>query len=300
MHHKARRVTALSGMVRSSRAAYCAAGTDAAVPVCRIAARMQLYRQLRHAVGAQRNGHHCLLCPFPNARSPAGPSPCGGSASGRAAGPAAPPESSAGSPAMYPRLLPAGRSHYPSPSAARSFRAARKSATLCRPHCRLARHSKADAGTAVLHHCGRHDPAGCPAAIVQRQFPPQAAPAISACAATCCSSWHRSKRTRAAGLHSVRRKSSGDITSFTVRSAPLPPQLSMFTACQGLLVGTHMRRCWPDIRNCVDQTQCMEACLFRILLRDSLRGQCPPRSAASAPYPCASCVLCSVVLLTRR
>ena len=41
--------------------------------LCRIAARMQLYRRLRHAVGAQRNGHHCLCALFRCALHPQAP-----------------------------------------------------------------------------------------------------------------------------------------------------------------------------------------------------------------------------------
>ena len=134
--------------------AYCAAGTDAAVPVP--------YRRPYAALPSAPLCGRCTaewsplpVCPFPVRAPPVGPSPYGGSTRGRAAGPALRrPESSAGSPAMHPRPLPAGRSHYPSPSAARSFRCGAASAALCRPHCRPARHSKADAGTAVLHHCG--------------------------------------------------------------------------------------------------------------------------------------------------
>ena len=43
----------------------------------------------------------------------------------------------------------------------------------------------------------------------------------------------------------------------------------------GLLVGTHMRKVLVQIFAIAsDQAQCMEACLFHILLRDRLRGQC--------------------------
>ena len=53
------------------------------------------------------------------------------------------------------------------------------------------------------------------------------------------------------------------------RSADIVHRLS------GLLVGTHMRKVLVQIFAIAsDQAQCMEACLFHILLRDRLRGQC--------------------------
>ena len=53
------------------------------------------------------------------------------------------------------------------------------------------------------------------------------------------------------------------------RSADIVHRLS------GLLVGTHMRKVLVQIFAIAsDQAQCMEACLFHILLRDRLRSQC--------------------------
>ena len=58
-------------------------------------------------------------------------------------------------------------------------------------------------------------------------------------------------------------------SSLAARSADIVHRLP------GLLVGTHMRKVLVQIFAIAsDQAQCMEACLFHILLRDRLRGQC--------------------------
>ena len=120
----------------------------------------------------------------------------------------------------------------------------------------------------------RHDPAGCPAAIVQRQFHPKLClHHIGLCGDLLqqLAQVQRIEPRVFLGAQKIQQR------HHFVHSAVQPCRRSadIVHRLPGLLVGTHMRKVLVQIFAIAsDQTQCMEACLFHILLRDRLRGQC--------------------------
>ena len=120
----------------------------------------------------------------------------------------------------------------------------------------------------------RHDPAGCPAAIVQRQFHPKLRLHHIGLCGDLLQQLAQVQRIEPwvfLGAQKIQQR------HHFVHSAVQPCRRSadIVHRLPGLLVGTHMRKVLVQIFAIAsDQAQCMEACLFHILLRDRLRGQC--------------------------
>ena len=185
--------------------------------LCRIAARMQLYRRLHYAVGAQRDGHHCLCALFRCALHPQAPAHAAAALAAEQQAQLCAAQKAA--PVLQPCILACFRQaaaiihHRQLPEA---FAAAQHqphfAARTAGPQGIREQMQAQQFGIIAV----RHDPAGCPAAIVQRQAPPRScACTISACAATCCtSSAHRSMRVKTG--------------QFFARSIPQQPVITSF------------------------------------------------------------------------